>query len=278
MKSSPQENIPDLWTADLPYPPASGGHKYDRGHVVVLGGAKLTGAARLAAQAALRIGAGLCTVVADKDTVVIYKSDAPHVMVEPLADLSDFKTHLSDLRRNAVVIGPGAGLDAPEELKTAVLGALSTKKPTVLDADALTVFADAPAVLFAALHDKCVLTPHEGEFARLFGDEDNGRLERTRKASEKAGCIVLLKGAETVIARPEGTVVVNKHASSWLATAGAGDVLSGMIAGLMAQGVDPFQATCAAAWMHGEAACRFGPGLVAPDIIDQIPAILRDFA
>lgn len=246
------------------------GHKYDRGHVVVFGGARLTGAARLAAQAAMRAGAGLCTVVAPAEAAVVYRSDAPHVMVEERE--GDIAAHLSDARRNAVVIGPGLEGDVQAD----VLAVLASGRSAVLDAGALTAFAGEADILFTALHTSCVLTPHEGEFERLFGVLPGDRVDKAQAAAEKAGCVVLLKGAETVIAAPEQSPVLNRHATPYLATAGAGDVLAGMIAGLLAQGMGAFDAACAAAWMHGEAARRVGPGLVAPDLVAGIPAVLKD--
>lgn len=261
-------NEPSLWKDQLPRPRPDG-HKYDRGHVVVFGGARLTGAARLAAQAAMRAGAGLCTVVAPAEAVVVYRSDAPHVMVE---EWTDIPAHLTDPRRNAAIIGPGLEGD----IRADVLAVLATRRPTVLDAGALTAFAGDEGGLCAALHPDCVLTPHEGEFERLFGVLAGDRVEKARAAAEKAGGVVLLKGADTVIAMPRHDPVVNRHATPYLATAGAGDVLAGLIGGLMAQGMGAFAAACAGAWIHGEAARRFGPGLVAPDIVAGIPAVLKD--
>lgn len=273
-----QENTPALWRAFLPQP-RPGGHKYDRGCLIVLGGVSLTGAARLAAEAGMRAGAGVCTVVSAMSARDIYLKGAPHVMFEPYRRLGDFARHLDDPRRTAVVMGPGAGRE--KALRRAVVSVLKTGKPAVLDADALTIFEGAADKLLGVLHARCVLTPHEGEFARLFPEIATAEADRVRKAvmaAQRAGCVVLLKGAETVIAGPDGRVVVNRHASPWLATAGAGDVLAGVIGGLLAQGMDCFLAACAGAWIHGDAALRFGPGLTAPDIIAGIPAVLRDFA
>jgi NAD(P)H-hydrate epimerase len=249
--------------------PGADSHKFTRGHVVVFGGARLTGAARMAAQAVMRAGAGLCTVVAPAGAAAVYRADAPHIMVE---EWTDTPAHLSDPRRNAAVIGPGLEGD----VAAAVGGVLAARRATVLDAGALTAFAGRADDLFEILHEQCLLTPHEGEFTRLFGEMGGSRVQRAQVAADQAGCAVLLKGADTVIAAPGRTPVVNGHATPWLATAGAGDVLAGLAAGLMAQGMDVFAAACAAAWIHGEAALRFGPGLVAPDIIAGIPAVLKD--
>lgn len=262
-------NDPSLWGDRLPRPGAAG-HKYDRGHAVVFGGVRLTGAARLAAQAAMRAGAGLCTVVAPAEAATVYRSDAPHVMVEERG--ADIAAHLADTRRNAVIYGPGMEGDVRGD----VLAVLAAARATVLDAGALTSFAGRGGALFAELRPDCVLTPHEGEFERLFGVLPGDRIEKARTAAVMAGCVVLLKGAETVIAAPGRDPVVNAHATPYLATAGAGDVLAGVIGGLMAQGMVAFDAACAGAWIHGEAALRFGPGLVATDLVAGIPAVLKD--
>ena len=231
----------------------------------------MTGAARLAALACMRIGAGLCTVVADSSAAHAYQCGAPHILYEPL---TDWPEHLKDSRRKAALLGPGAGQD--EGLRAKVLDSVALTPSVVLDADALTVFSGQAEDLFAALNDHCVLTPHEGEFSRLFGDMKGAREDRALAASRLSGALIVLKGAETVIACPDGRIMVNDHASPYLATAGSGDVLAGMILGLLAQGMPAFAASCAAVWIHGEAALRFGPGLVAPDIIEQIPGILRE--
>lgn len=272
------EDDPAWWRAALPGLRADG-HKYNRGHVVVLGGARMTGAARMASEAAMRMGAGLCTIAAPESAAAVYKRGAAHVLYEPLSQMRDFAASCADPRRNAIVMGPGAGLDDVAGLREAVLDMLALGRPAVLDADALTCFSEEPEALCRALHERCVLTPHEAEFARLFGAGEDAKVSRAVAAAEKAGAVILLKGPDTVIARPGGAPpAVNIHATPWLATAGAGDVLAGMIAGLLAQGMDAFPAACAAAWLHGEAGLRAGPGLVAPDLIAAIPAILRGFS
>ncbi len=268
-------NDPALWRADLRFP-GPDTHKYDRGHLVVLGGTRMTGAARLASEAGMRAGAGVCTVVSSADVRDIYLKGAPHVMFEPYERLADFARHLDDPRRTAAVMGPGAGRDDDEALRQAVIGALATGKPVALDADALNVFEGCAQRLFDALHAQSVLTPHEGELARLFPGLDGSG--KAAEAARLAGAVVLLKGASTTIASPDGRTIVNTHATPWLATAGSGDVLAGIIGGFLAQGMDCFMASCAAAWIHGEAGIRFGPGLTAPDIIAGIPGVLRDFA
>ena len=191
-----------------------------------------------------------------------------------MADVADedaFRHLIADRRRNAVLIGPGAGVSG--QTRDRVLAALHLRKACVLDADALTVFRDDPNALFRAIAGPCVLTPHEGEFGRLFNDEGD-KLGRARRAATASGAVVLLKGADTVIAAPDGRATINIGAPPDLATAGSGDVLSGMILGLLAQGMPTFQAACAAAWMHGRSAARFGAGLIAEDIIDGLPPII----
>jgi NAD(P)H-hydrate epimerase len=187
---------------------------------------------------------------------------------------------LEDKRLNSVVIGPALGVGG--ESRELVMAALNSGAPCVLDADALTAFRDDPEALFAkikknALHDRCVLTPHDGEFERLFpglADEADSKVTAVRAAAKRAGCTVLLKGGDTVIAQPGGKAVINANAPAWLATAGAGDVLSGFIAGLLAQNMTAFDAACAGVWLHGEAAARFGPALIAEDLPESLPAVL----
>ncbi len=264
------ENDPALWRDDLPRAEPAG-HKYRRGHALVLGGARMTGAARLAAQAARRAGVGLATIVAPEPAWPVYAAGPPGLLVETEDRWSDL---MADARWNAVLVGPGAGVG--EATRQRVLDACSNKA-TVIDADGLSSFAGDRQALFEAIDGWCVLTPHEGEFTRLF-DVQGSKLERTRAAARESGAVVLLKGPDTVIADPDGRAVVNTNAPPELATAGSGDVLAGMITGLMAQGMAPFPAACAAAWMHGEAASAFGPGLIAEDLIDGLPAVLRGLA
>ncbi len=265
------ENSPDLWLPLFPWPEMAS-YKYRRGHALILGGALLTGAARLAAMAAMRIGAGLLTIAAPRTAWSVYASTLTSAMVQPIKDEDDFGALLSDKRRNAILLGPGAGLG--DETLTATLAALATERAVVIDADALTCFAGNPETLFAAIHGPCVLTPHEGEFARLFAARGD-KLSRARAAAAQSGAVVLLKGADTVIAAPDGRAAINSNAPPTLATGGSGDVLSGMITGLLAQGMAPFEAACAAVWMHGEAAAAFGPGLIAEDLPGLIPGVLR---
>jgi ADP-dependent NAD(P)H-hydrate dehydratase / NAD(P)H-hydrate epimerase len=263
-------NHPDWWRERFPWPRPEG-HKYSRGHALVAGGAVMTGAARLAARAAARLGAGLVTVAAPASAFPVYAAALTGVIVQSVAGSDDFRSLLADQRRNAALIGPGAGVTAATREHT--LAILAAEKRAVLDADALSVFADAPAALFAAIRADCVLTPHEGEFARLF-DPSGSKLERARRAAAASGAVVLLKGSDTVIAAPDGRAAINEGAPPGLATAGSGDVLAGMVLGLLAQGMPAFAAAAAAAWLHADAASRVGPGLVAEDLIDYLPAAL----
>lgn len=264
------ENAPALWLDGYPWP-ALDTHKYRRGHVLVAGGEIMTGAARLAARAAARMGAGLVTLAAPASVWPVYAAALTGIIVQRVAGAHDLSELLADERRNALLLGPGLGTS--ETTRTQVLAALATGRGVVLDADALTVFAEAGAALFGAIRGPCVLTPHEGEFARLF-HQAGDKLTRARAAARESGAVLLLKGADTVIAAPDGRAIINGNAPPGLATAGSGDVLAGMIVGLLAQGLDPFRAAAAACWLHGETAAAFGPGLVAEDLIDCLPAVL----
>lgn len=250
-------NGPDLWQSTLPRP-GGGDHKYNRGHAVVVGAPELTGASRLAVSACSRIGAGLVTLVADERGDV-YRTCLPaDIMVSE--DLEAPRRSVS-----ALLLGPG-GLPGGA---AAIVSATSSDATVVLDAGAL-----ASHESLGAPFAHRVLTPHEGEFAATFPDLDGDRQDRALTAAQRANAVIVLKGAETLIAEPEGRVVRNTHASPYLAKAGSGDVLAGMITGLIAQGMDPFDASCAAVWMHGDVAQRFGPGLIPDDLIDGIPAVV----
>jgi NAD(P)H-hydrate epimerase len=268
------ENQPALWAQAYPWR-GPDDHKYRFGHVVVVGGATVTGAARLAARAALRVGAGLVTLACPREALSIYALAMPSVITAPLEAAGDVDDLLSDPRKNAVLLGPGNGVT--EETRGRVLATLGAGKRTVLDADALTVFEAEPGALFAAIGDAAVLTPHEGEFARLFPDlaSAGSKLSRARAAAAASGAVVLLKGADTVIAASDGRAAINANAPPELATAGAGDVLAGLVVGLLAQGMAAFEAACAACWLHGEAAGRIGPGLIAEDLSEALPAVLN---
>jgi hydroxyethylthiazole kinase-like uncharacterized protein yjeF len=265
------ENGPALWRHAFPRA-REDGNKYQRGHVLVLGGAVLTGASRLAARGAARIGAGLVSIAAPRPAWAVYAAASTSTMVRPIGGGDDFAALLADARHNAIVIGPGAGVG--EQTRQAVLAALATRRAVVIDADAISSFADDPDALFGAIGGPCVITPHDGEFSRIF-DPTGDKLARTRRAAERSGAMVLLKGADTVIAAPDGRAIINANAPATLATGGSGDVLAGFIAGLLGQGLDPFHAAAAAAWLHGEAAAEFGPGLIADDLPEALPAVLR---
>lgn len=264
------ENGPLLWRDAYPWPQVQD-HKYSRGHALVLGGEAITGASRLTARGAMRNGAGLVTLAAPERVWSVYAISMVGALVHAVRDLDDFKALLADPRRNAIAIGPGASVG--EDTRQAALAALATGRAVVLDADALTSFADDPSQLFAASRGRCVLTPHDGEFARLF-DPLGDKLTRARRAAALSGAVVLLEGPDTVIAAPDGRAAINTNAPADLATGGSGDVLAGFVLGLLAQGMDPFRAACAATWLHGECATAFGPGLVAEDLPEALPAIV----
>lgn len=277
------KNAPMFWAADFPRPNAEG-HKYGRGHAIVAGGGALTGAARLAAYGALRSGAGLVSIASPPEAVAIYRSGRPSIMVRDTPDTAAFAAALSDERVRAVLVGPGNGVTP--DTRANVLAALDGERACVIDADGISVFADNPDALFERVRARAaetVLTPHEGEFERLFGEasgearenDARDRLGRVRAAAALSGAVVLLKGADTVIAAPDGRAAINDNAPPSLATAGSGDVLAGFILGLLAQGMPGFSAACAGVWLHGAAAVSFGPGLIAEDIADCLPRVLK---
>jgi NAD(P)H-hydrate epimerase len=265
------ENDPLLWFADLPRP-HNGGNKFNRGHALLYGGYPITGAARMAARAAARSGAGLTTVAVPAIALPIYAAALTSIMVAPLGGPEDFVHLLGDPRINAFLIGPGAGVS--EETHARVLALLATGRATVIDADAITVFRNRTAELAHSIRGPCVLTPHEGEFSRLF-DAAGDKLTRARAAAATSGAVIVLKGSDTVIAAPDGRAIVNANAPPTLATAGSGDVLGGIVLGLLAQAMDHFLAAAAAVWIHGAAAALFGPGLLAEDLPDLLPRVLR---
>ena len=263
-------NAPALWRQRYPWPGVMD-HKYSRGHVVVVGGGVMTGAARLAARAALRIGAGLVTVASPPEAVPIYAAESPSLLTHSVTSDEDFQDLVADLRKRAFLVGPGNGVTKGTQAN--VLAVLATGKPCVLDADALTVFASSPEALFEAIRGPVVLTPHEGEFARLFGVKGD-KLTQAREAARQSGAVLLLKGADSVIAAPTGQAIINWNAPPSLATAGSGDVLAGMVLGLLAQGSAPFDAAAAAAWLHGKTASLVGTGLISEDLPENLPRAL----
>ena len=265
------ENDPALWRGDLPQLRASG-NKYSRGHALLWGGYPTSGAARMAARAAARAGAGLTTIAVAPEALPIYAAALTSIMVRAAATPADLDELLADKRFNALLIGPGAGVDAATRARA--LAMLATRRAVLLDADAISAFAQDRRTLFAAVGGPCVLTPHDGEFARLFAASGD-KLARSRAAARASGAVIVLKGADTVIAAPDGRAVINSNAPATLATAGSGDVLGGMILGLLAQGMDAFAAAAAGVWLHGAAARDFGPGLLAEDLPDLLPGVLR---
>jgi ADP-dependent NAD(P)H-hydrate dehydratase / NAD(P)H-hydrate epimerase len=302
-------NGPAVWAHHFPVPRVEG-HKYTRGHAVVLsGGAAYTGAARLAARGALRAGAGLVTIATPGEALDIHASALTAIMTRVCDDPGGLTKLLADKRKNAVVIGPGLGVG--EKTRAFVRAALDAdeesaapRRAVVLDADALTSFEGnfyGFAEQIRRSRKNVVLTPHDGEFARLFGHRGrNGearwasllpseqdlpalfealhsgsKLERARAGAALSGAVIVLKGADTVVATPEGLATIAEDLPPWLATAGSGDVLAGILGGLLAQNMPPFEGACAAVWLHGAAARHFGPGLIAEDISESLPPVLR---
>jgi hydroxyethylthiazole kinase-like uncharacterized protein yjeF len=274
-------NAPALWAAAFPVP-RPGGHKYARGHAVVVSGTiSSTGAARLAARGALRAGAGLVTIASPRSALAVNAASNLAVMVRPVDGARELGEFLSDARRNVVVLGPGGGVGG--EMRDLVLAALVGTRAVVLDADALTSFADELQRLIEAIKGRgsaTLLTPHEGEFSRLFSSMDDihkasSKLERARRAAEVTGALVLLKGSDTVVAAPDGRAAISDNAPPWLATAGSGDVLCGLVAGLAAQETPAFEAASAAVWLHGACGRAAGPGLIAEDLPEALPGVLR---
>jgi hydroxyethylthiazole kinase-like uncharacterized protein yjeF len=265
------ENDPALWRARLPRAKSSA-NKYTRGHALLCGGYPMTGAARMAARAAARIGAGLTTIAVPKVAFAIYAGALTSIMVQSVDSDGGLERLLSDSRYTAFLIGPGAGVS--DATRDTALALLRTARPVLLDADAISVFASRAGDLSQAIRGPCVLTPHEGEFARVF-DAHGPKLRRARAAANQSGAVIVLKGADTVVAAPDGRAIVNTNAPASLATAGSGDVLGGLILGLLAQGMDAYLAAAAGVWVHGAAAAAFGPGLLAEDLPDLVPAVLR---
>jgi len=280
------ENHPDLWLPALPYP-AFDAHKYTRGHACVFsGGPSATGAARLAALAAARAGAGAVTVLSAPAAMQVNAAHLTAIMLRRIETEEELAAFARERKPSSYVIGPGFG--AGERARRFTLALLRERntgcKGIVIDADAITSFRDAPALLFdaAALPDapSVVLTPHVGEFRRLFPDlaegEAGSKLEAARAAARRAKAVIIYKGPDTVIAAPDGRARINANGTPFLATAGSGDVLGGIVAGLLAQGMSAFDAASAAVWIHAEAGSRFGPGLIAEDLPSLLPAILKD--
>jgi hydroxyethylthiazole kinase-like uncharacterized protein yjeF len=278
--STAYANEPALWLDQLPLPRPEG-HKYGRGHaVVVSGGMTSTGAARLAARGALRGGAGLVTLASPPEALAVNAAHITAIMLVRTEGAAGLNAILTDRRRNAVCLGPGLG--AGEGAQALVAEALASGAAVVLDADALTSFADCPEQLFTGIRlwpeRPVVLTPHAGEFSRLFDIGEGSKLDRARAAAELSGAVVVLKGADTVVAAPDGRASIAANAPPWLATAGSGDVLAGIITGLLAQRMPAFEAASAGVWMHGEAGNAAGIGLIAEDLPEALPAVWRGLA
>ena len=275
-------NAPALWKNSFPTL-APEINKYSRGHSIILGGGmNSTGAARLAALASLRVGSGLVSVACTQSSQPIYAMTLTSVMTQLYTNASQLGSLFDDKHITATLVGPGNGVS--ETTREQVLQLLATSKPCVVDADAITVFQPNAKALFNAIADRpcaseagsqVVLTPHQGEFDRIFSIE-GARTLRVRQAAKFSKAVVLLKGNDTVIAAPDGRIAINANAPVWLATAGTGDVLAGIITGLMAQGMPAFEAACAGAWIHGEAAAHFGPGLIAEDLPACIAPVLKN--
>jgi ADP-dependent NAD(P)H-hydrate dehydratase / NAD(P)H-hydrate epimerase len=301
-------NCPALWQQTFPIPRVNG-HKYSRGHAVVLsGGPAQTGAARLAARGALRAGAGLVTIATPSDALCVHAAALTAIMTRVCDNADDLTGLLADRRKNTLVMGPGLGVG--EKTRALVRAALNTGEPgalaaaVVLDADALTSFEDEAyglAQMIRRRGGRVVLTPHDGEYARLFGRagqndqsqwfgldtpeqvlpalfdglRSKSKLDRARSAAALSGAVVVLKGPDTVVADPEGSATIAEDLPPWLATAGSGDVLAGIVGGLLAQSMPLFEAASAAVWLHGAAARHFGPGLIAEDIPENLPPVLQ---
>ncbi|MBI1620646.1 NAD(P)H-hydrate dehydratase [Aquamicrobium zhengzhouense] len=273
-------NQPPLWRGDFPKPRRNQ-HKYSRGHATVFsGGAFSTGAARLAALGAARAGAGATTIYSPASAIAVNAAQLTSIMLAKVDTVDDLEEVISARAPDAFVLGPGFGLRRPiREFAISILqrGGGGT---LVMDADAITAFRDEPAALFTAIKGSeraVVLTPHEGEFSRLFPDLiGKVRLERAGEAARVSGAVIVLKGPDTIIASPDGRIAINANGNPWLATAGSGDVLAGVIAGLAAQKMPLWEATCAGVWLHAEAATRFGPGLIADDLPGLLPPLLAE--
>ena len=272
-----KQNNPDLWISSFPKPSRLD-HKYTRGMVLINCGPKSkTGAARLAARSALRVGAGAVKIICSDDVVDILEPQISVELIEVIDNKQDFQNILKDKKVSSILIGPGNGIN--DETKARVLMALAFIDHVVLDADALTVFENNPEELFIDCYPHTILTPHEGEFKKIFGkeiDEINDRVLKTKEASIKSNTTVVLKGANTIIASPSGDVVVNKSSATYLATAGSGDVLAGIITSLVGKNkMNAFDAACAGVWLHSEIGTILGAGMIAEDIIDLIPVTVK---
>ncbi len=272
-------NQPDLWLKYFPRMKIDG-HKYDRGHAVIVSGEmERTGAARMAARAAIRIGAGVVSLATTKAAFYINAAQLTSIMVDAFEGPGGLADLLADERIRAVLIGPGAGIS--DDTQQNVAAVLTSAASVVIDADGLSAFEGNPPALFDQIKFRAapvIMTPHDGEFARLFPDllQNPSKLERARLAAEMSGAVVVLKGPDTVIAAPNGVAGLVENAPPWLATAGSGDVLAGMITGLLAQGMEALDAAMAGVWMHGDVARMVGPGMISEDMSDVVPQVLLE--
>lgn len=271
------ENSPELWKSFL-RKPSEEDHKYKKGSVIingsVLDSAGATKLASHAAYAALRSGAGIVTVACSEESLPIYAASHMSVMNKVVKTDKEFAELVRSKRANALLLGPANGVT--DATKQRVLVALSLNIPTVLDADALTVFAKNRDELFSAIHENCILTPHEGEFNRLFPELEGDKVEKAARAAEISGAVIVFKGNDTVIASPSGKVVINKNAPSNLAVAGTGDVLAGIISAILAGGTTAFESACVGVWVHSKAAEKFSTGMIAEDLLGEIPSVISD--
>lgn len=271
-------NHPALWQNQLPRL-LKNTHKYQRGYAVIYAGATMTGAARLAARAAMRIGAGVVALASPPEAAGIYSLALETAVIKPIVTTDDFTKLISDKRVGAILVGPGNGVS--QVTKDRCLAAMNTGRPVIIDADGITALSgDNRYIINNKLND-ILISPHEGEFARLFGslpEAGGSKLARARLAARQSGAIVLLKGPDTVVAHPDGRTVINANGLADLATAGTGDVLAGTILGLAAQGMPLFMAACAAVFLQGAAARIYGAGLIASDLPDLLPQALKNLA
>ncbi len=264
------QNTPDLWKKKLPLPTEES-HKHNRGHLLIAGSRFMTGAPRLVARGARRMGCGMVYLAVPNEVVSIYKNDNPGNIVIRCEDSSAFRNVIATTEADAIVVGPG--LKETDIARDIVQRALRSSIPTVIDAGGIGVFKQKPERLKKAITGIAVVTPHMGEYKKLFGSDEKSNAERAVFVAQYLKATVVLKGANTYIASPDGRLAQTEKASSWLATAGTGDVLSGQIGALLSQNMDPFEAACAGVWFHKKAADLFGPALIAEDIPDLLPKV-----
>jgi len=272
-----RNNNPELWIKEFPFP-SSFDHKYSRGLLIInCGPIYKTGAARLAGRSAMRVGAGAVKLICDDEAAKVLEPQISVELISVVKEKNEIQQIFKDRKVSSILVGPGNGVN--DETKSRTLLALAFVKHVVIDADAITCFEKNPKELFVDTYPHTILTPHEGEFRRLFGDEIasiEDKVVKTVEASKLAGSIVVLKGADTIIANPEGQAVINSSEAPYLATAGSGDVLAGIIASLVGDNkMSAFNAACAGTWIHSKLGELIGAGLIAEDLIDNIPLIIK---